>query len=320
MKKILLLLTLGLMGLSLTACNGTEEDDNPVIYVTVYPMEFLITEIAGDTVTVKHVPGTAAHGESIDWSAKDIIDMSEADLLFFIHAGADDFIPNNASVFADGVVELVDMSQHVTYNLVCYQHAHDEDHEVEQETVEECDDSSLNEDPHFWLDPVLMATAAEYVKDKLIATYPENEALFNNNYTVLSSALEKLHEDFQDMADAATKPIITTVMLFSYWHARYDIDIMSITSDAHSTESNPGDLIELLTHAVEDNIMYVLFEKNANSPAGTQLLADLQAEVPEADALYLHGLGKMTEEEITAGASYLTLMYDNLEALNSATK
>lgn len=320
MKKFLFLLLASTLVFSLSACKNDPENDTPVIYVTVYPMEFLVSEIAGDTVTVKHVPGVASHGASIDWSAKDIINMSEADLLFYIHAGADDYIPNNKEVFADGDVELIDMSQHVTYNLVCYQHSHEEDHEVEQADVETCDDTSLSEDPHFWLDPVLMAEAAMYVKDKLIATYPENEELFNNNYTVLSSALEKLNEDYQDMADLATKPIITTVMLFTYWEARYDIHIMSITSDAHSSESNPGDLIDLLNHAIEDNIMYVMFEKNANSPAGSQLLQDLQAQVPGAGALYLHGLGKMTEEEYNAGATYLTLMYDNLEALNSATK
>ena len=165
-----------------------------------------------------------------------------------------------------------------------------------------------------------MADAALFDKYKLIATYPEQEEIFNNNYSVLSASLEKLHEDFEEMALAATKPIITTVMLFTYWHERYGLEIMPITSDAHSTESNPGDLIELLNHAIEDDIMYILFEENANSPAGTQLLSDLQAQVSEADALYLHGLGKLTEEEIEAGATYLTIMRNNLEVLKTATK
>lgn len=319
MKKIILFFVAFMLILGLTACKGTDTDDTPVIYVTVYPMEFLVSEIAGDQVTVKHVPGTTSHGDSIDWSAKDIIDISEADLLFFIHAGADNYIPNNIDVFADGEVELVDMSQHITYNLVCYQHSHEEE-EHEDVMLDECDDASLNEDPHFWLDPVLMADAALFVKDKLIATFPDNEELFNNNYTVLSSALEKLDQDYQEMADEAMKPIITTVMLFSYWHARYDIEIMSITSDAHSSESNPGDLIELLNHAVEEEIMYVLFEANANSPAGTQLLSDLQSQLPGATGADLYGLGKLTEEEYSAGATYLTLMYENLAVLENATK
>lgn len=320
MKKFTLLLLAILVTLTLSACNREDNDDDNVIYVTLYPMEFLITEIAGEHVTVKYVPGGTSHADSFDPGAQDMIGMLESDLLFYIHGGADDYIHLNADLFDEGDVELVDMSQHVTYNMVCYEHSHDEEDHTDTENVTETCDTGLQEDPHFWLDPVLMADAALFVKDKLIATYPEQEEIFNNNYSVLSASLEKLHEDFEEMALAATKPIITTVMLFTYWHERYGLEIMPITSDAHSTESNPGDLIELLNHAIEDDIMYILFEENANSPAGSQLLSDLQAQVSEADALYLHGLGKLTEEEIDAGATYLTIMRNNLEVLKTATK
>lgn len=317
MKKTIMIIGLFIMIFSLAACKQNEGDDLPVIYVTVYPMQFLVEEIAGNTVEVKRVPGASSHSDSIDWSAKEIISMINSDLLFYVHAGADDYIPNNASVFSDGSVELVDMSQHLTYNLVCYTHTHDDEETHETST---CDEQNLLEDPHFWLDPVLMINAALFVKDKLIATYPENEELYNNKYTVLSSALDKLASDFQQMADLATKPVITTVMLFTYWHARYDIDIESITSDAHSAETNPGDLIELITFANDNNIIYILFEKNANSPSGDQLLADLRQTNPDASALYLHGLGNTTEAEMTAGLTYLSIMYDNLEVLKAATK
>ena len=317
MRKILLLLGIVGMIFTLSACKETTNDDTPSIYITVYPMRFLIEEIAGDTVTVKQVPGVVSHSDSVDWSPKEIIDMINSDLLFYIHGGADDFIPNNADLFTDGDVELIDMSQHIQYNLVCYTHTHEEEETVQTEA---CDENMLNEDPHFWLDPVRMAEAALFVKDKLIATYPENEELYNNNYTVLSSSLEKLNQDFEEMALEATKPIITTVMLFTYWHERYEIEIQSITSDAHSTETNPTELIEILTMASEHDIIYILFEKNANSPAGDQLLADLQQTTPEASALYLHGLGQITDDEMSNGSNYISIMYDNLTALELATK
>jgi len=317
MKRLMMIFGIFMLILTLSACKGNEVDDLPVIYVTVYPMQFLVEEIVGDTVSVERVPGASSHSEAIDWSAKEIINMINADLLFYIHAGADDYIPNNSDVFTDGDVELVDMSQHLTYNLVCYTHTHDGE---ETDEHGECDETTLLEDPHFWLDPVLMLDAALFVKDKLIATFPENEELYNNNYTVLSSSLEKLDTDFQEMADEAVKPVITTVMLFTYWHVRYDIDIVSITSDAHSTETNAGDLIELITLANDNNIMYIMFEKNANSPSGEQLLADLRQTNSEVSALYLHGLGNTTETEIAAGSTYLSIMYDNLHALELATK
>jgi zinc transport system substrate-binding protein len=301
---------------TLSACKNDDTDEGSVIYVTVYPMEYLVQEIAGDTVTVKRIPGSTTHGSYVDWSAKDIIDIKDSDLLFYINGGADDFIPNSSQTFEGGNVELIDMSQHITYNMVCYSHTHED-----EETFEDvCNDSTLTPDPHFWLDPIRMAKAAEYVKDKLIATYPENSALIENNFTSLNAALTQLNSDYELMALEVTKPIITTVMLFTYWADRYGLEVLSITTDAHSASSTIDDMEELLKHAEEENIVYILFEKNSNSPAGNTVLEELTIEVPTASALYLHGCGNITPDEEADGETYLTLMYGNLEILKIATK
>jgi len=319
MKKILLaMLTITIVA-TLSACKPDDLDEN-IIYVTVYPMQYLVEQIGGDTVNVKRVPGSTVHSESIDWSAKEIIDMVNADLLFYIAAGVDTYIPNNKeSTFDDGSVELIDVSQYVTYNKVCYSHEHSHLYPGDNPILE-CDENALADDPHFWLDPVRMLQAAELVRDKLIVTYPENSELYENNFTVITAALEKLDDDYQDMADEAIKPIITTAMLFTYWHARYDLEIMAIVTSPHSSESIPSDLISFVNEAQLHFIHYILFEKNTNSPAGEQVLDALQALDENAEALYLHGLGNLTNEEIENGSTYISIMYDNLEVLNESTK
>lgn len=316
MKKISLLLLSFIFVFALSACNNNDTDEDNVIYVTVYPMEYLLEVIAGDTVTVKRIPGSTTHGDYVEWSAKEIIDIKQSDILFYINGGADDFVPNSSETFEGGNVELLDMSQHIEYNMVCYSHTHEDETTTEQV----CDDSTLTPDPHFWLDPVRMIQAAEYIKDKLIATYPENSVLIENNYTALNAALTQLNSDYELMALDVEKPIVTTVMLFTYWAERYDLEILPITTDAHSTTSTIDDMEDLLQHAEEENIIYILFEKNANSPAGNTVLEELIEDVPTASALYIHGCGNITPDEEADGETYLTLMYENLEVLKLATK
>lgn len=322
MKKILLLSLTILLSLTLFACKPSTTDDHNVIYVTVYPMEYLVNEIGGDSVTVKRVPGSNVHSDSIDWGAKEIIDMINADMLFYVNAGLDNYIQNNAdSTFNEGDVELIDISEFVPYNQVCYSQSHDhEGEELLVDPIDTCDENMLSDDPHFWLDPVLTLKAAELVRDKLIVKYPDNSLVYQNNFMVLEAALEKLDEDYQLMADEATKPIITTNMLFSYWHARYDIEILSLTADVHSNETIPGDIIEFVDEALLHEIHYILFEANTNSPAGDQLLQQLLLTDNTAQAATIHGGGTLTNEEINNGTTYMTLMYENLEILNSATK
>ncbi|MCF7925895.1 MAG: zinc ABC transporter substrate-binding protein [Candidatus Izimaplasma sp.] len=322
MKKLLLIVMLSLT-VFLSSCGNNETEDTNVVYVTVYPMQYLVQQITGDTVIVKRVPGSNTHSESIDWGGKEIVNMLDADLLFYINGGIDTYIPNNAdTTFADGNVELVDMSNHVDYNQVCYTHTHDhtDTEHTEEEINETCEANQLSDDPHFWLDPVRMLEAAMFIKDKLISTFPENEALYNNNFTVLNASLEKLDQDFQTMADEALKPIITTTMLFTYWHVRYDLEILPITTSAHSNENVPGDIIHFVDEATYHRIHYILFEVNTNSPAGDQVLSQLQDVDETADKLYLHGLGNLTNEEVAEGKTYLSIMYENLDVLKEATK
>lgn len=326
MKKIQLLFVALLATLTLSACNPPEEHDN-VVYVTLYPMQYLVEEIAGDTVHVEYVPGASNHGASFDPSGKEIISMLDADLLFHINGGADSYIESSASLFEGGNVELVDMSDTITYNEICLTHSHEHDHEDEEADEEPvvCDENSLSPDPHFWLDPVRMTRAAEYVKTKLISKYPNNHELYENNWTVLNASLEKLNDDYQLMADSAVRPIMTTVRLFTYWEERYGLEVFSITNDIHSSEGTIGDYTELLAEAKFHNIFYVGFEKNANSPEGDVFLSALTDEyislgwnVPSE--VYLHGLGKITTDEIENGSNYISIMYDNLEVLNMITK
>ena len=317
MKKLLLLIMTTLLVFSLSACNDDEVYEN-LVFVTVYPMQFLIEEIAGDTVKVKRVPGSTVHSESIDWSAKEIIEMYESDLLFYVNAGLDTYIEQTKdSTFEGSNAKLIDISITVDYNEVCYSHEHTDDGD---EDLTGCDETQLSDDPHFWLDPVRMLQAAELVKDQLILTYPENTALFENNYTVLEVTLEKLNEDYQEMADEAVKPLIATTMLFSYYIDRYDLDIHPISTSAHSTEETADNLISFVNFAEEQSLDYIIFEKNSNSPAGDSVLSSYQVINEDAEALFMHGLGNLTVEEEDEGLSYFSIMYQNLDVLKLSTK
>lgn len=326
MKKVLSLLLATLAVITLTGCNNVEQYD---VYVTVYPMQFLVEEIGGDTVTVGRVPGSTVHSESFDWSSKEIIAMKEATYIFYVGAHLDEYIPDNEQeVFGSGTVELVNIGDYVTYEQVCYESDHNHDHEETTTTEDthdneehmDCDESQLEDDAHFWLDPANMIDAALMVRDKLIAAYPENTDLYNSNYDSLLGELQDLDTAYTQMSAQVTKPIITTNMLFNYWHHAYDIEIFSLIADAHVSNTVPDDIIHFVEEALFHEIHFILYESNANSPTGDAVLAELLLEDPTAQARYLHGLSNLTSVEVDDGEDYLSLMYQNLAILSEVTK
>lgn len=326
MKKLISLLLLTVLTITLTGCNQTEQYD---IYVTVYPMQYLAETIGGDTITVGRVPGSQVHSDSYDWSQKETIAMQSAAYIFYVGANSDNYIPDNEALFNEGSVELVHIANYIEYSQVCYEsdHTHtDEDHETTtqntsyDEMAEDCDSTQLVDDPHFWINPNNMFDAALLVKNKLIEAYPENEELYNQNYDALLLELQDLSDDYDAMALNVTKPIITTNMLFNYWHEAYDIEILSLVADAHVSNTVPDDIIHFVEEAVFHDIHFILFEKNSNSPTGDAVLAELLLEDSRAEARYLHGLGILSTTEEESGEDYISLMRYNLEILEEVTQ
>lgn len=330
MKKILTLVIVILIGVSLSGCNRTETDDRPVVYVTVYPVGFLVEEISEGTINVQRVPGSNTHSDGFSFTPKQVISMKNSVYIFYVGANLDNYIPDNeVELFSSGSVELVHIGEYIEFAQVCYDshsHSHDEeDHveETEEDHVEEplvCDEMQLSDDPHFWLDPKRMIEVAALVRDKLTEEFPDNALMYSTNYANLVSELQQLDTSYQDMANNATKPIITTNMLFNYWTDSYGLEIFSLTPDAHNDNTIPSDIIGFRDEAVFHEIHYILFETNANSPAGEAVLSELVKIDNTADKAYLHGLASLTQEELDAQEDYLSLMYKNLVVLIEATK
>ena len=324
MKKIITFVLLIVFSISLTGCKIVNTDDENIVYTTVYPLQFLLENIAGDTVTVERVPGStnSGHVDELNWTGKEIISMLKSDLLFYVDGGVDTYISNSIdSVFSDGDVVLVNLSESITYNQVCY--GHDHDHEEDAPLVDEvsmCDENMLSDDPHFWLDPNRMLDAAEVIKDQLITAFPENTDLYESNFASIEIILETLDDNLSTILTNATKPIITTNMLFNYWHSTYDLEIISLSTDAHNSEVVPGDVIEFVEEAVFHEIHCILYESNTNSPTGDLVFEQLLLQDPTAKAEYLHSLGNLTTEQVESGETYITLMYENLAILEEATK
>ncbi|MGM0435449.1 MAG: metal ABC transporter substrate-binding protein [Bacillota bacterium] len=321
MKKILILLVTLMTVLSIAACDDTT-DDGTVVYTTTYPLKFLLDSIGEDVVTVKYVPGSQVHGESHDWSQKEIIDMQDADFLFHVGAGYDTYIEANIdSVFDDQNVELVKMENHIDILEVELIHDHeDEDHGDEEHDEEEHPEVTTLPDAHFWLDTSRMIEASELIMDKLSEKYSDETEILNNNYTVLEAQLQKLHEDFTNTLTNTEKPVVTNVKLFSYFEDAYGLNIKSLTLNAHAHEDEtvPNDLETFIDLIIDNDLDYILFEKNATSPAGETLISEVNKLDHDVEKRYLHPIGNITTEEMNQNKNYINLMYDNLASLENA--
>ncbi|MBU8908810.1 metal ABC transporter solute-binding protein, Zn/Mn family [Desertibacillus haloalkaliphilus] len=207
------------------------------------------------------------------------------------------------------------------------EHSHEEDHDHghehedqghEEEHNHEGDDGHNHDhgdgDPHIWLDPILSIQVAENIKDALVELLPEAAEEFQANFEVVKEELEGLDQEFQEMVDEASKnTFIVSHAGFGYWEERYGLQQMGITGLSPTNEPSAKQLEGIIDFANDNNINYILFEQNIT----TQVAEVVQEEVG-AEALDLHNLEALVQEDIDNDEDYFSLMRSNIESLRTA--
>ncbi|MGE6488077.1 metal ABC transporter solute-binding protein, Zn/Mn family [Paenisporosarcina sp. NPDC076898] len=328
MKKYLLYSFITLLVLSTVACGKntptTGESKNPdalTVYTTVYPLTYFTQRIGGNNVHVESVYPAGSNEHTFDPTQKDMMDLANAELFFYVGLGLEGFVDNARKTLANEEVTMVATADEVTDEELAMSKGHENDgHDEEHEEghANEGDGHESHDhgktDPHLWISPQISMKLASSIKNSLIEKDPENEATYTKNYEALILELEQLDKDFKEMADASTnKTFFVSHAAFGYLGGTYGLEQVAVAGLNSQDEPSQQELTEIVKLAKEKNITTILFEQNVSS----NLTKVIQNEVG-ADAMTLHNLGVLTNEDIDNKETYFTLMEQNLETLKKA--
>ncbi|WP_027955562.1 metal ABC transporter solute-binding protein, Zn/Mn family [Halobacillus kuroshimensis] len=345
LKKIIGVVSLFAFIFVLTAC-GEEESSNSEegeqsdgssealsIYTTVYPLQYFAEQITGEQADVQSIlpPGSDPH--TYEPTSKEMIEMAEADAFIYNGAGLEPYAEKISDSIKSEDVKILEASKGIELKEHAHnheeeegthedEHAHEEEENHEGEHAHEEEEGSSHEDehaghnhgdqdPHVWLDPILSIQVAENIKDTLVELNPEQEDTYNENFQELKSNLEGLDQEFHDQLETAPKnKFIVSHAAYGYWEQSYGVEQVSVSGLSPTNEPSQKDLEEIIKTAEQHNIKHVFFEQNV-----TPKVADIVRKEIGAEALRLHNLSVLTEEDINNEEDYFTLMKRNLEVL-----
>ncbi len=191
-------------------------------------------------------------------------------------------------------------------------HAHEEDDHAHEE--DDHDHNHGDEDPHVWIDPILSITLAENIKNALSELMPKHQDEFEKNFQQLKSELQALDQEFQTViSESEHKEILVSHAAYGYWEERYGLNQISVSGLSPTQEPSQKQLQTIIETAQEHNIKYVIFEENV-----TGKIAEVVQKEIGAEALTLHNLESLTEDDIKNNEDYFSLMRKNLETLKKA--
>ena len=305
--------------LALFLVSGCEEK-NPSIATTVYPVQYLVERIGGDDVTVSNITeNTMIQRAEIKSSFQDI--LNDSDALFYI-GGLEPYMDLYVDDIRDTGVDMVDLAtKSAIYKFERYTSttidgitAGTEGPYYEGEEFANLD--TYDADPMLWMDPVAMTSMASDIRDYLVQKYPQYKDIFDENYDALELDLARLEADFQAIPDGKMNiSFVSMTPSFGNWQKSYGIKVYPITLSKYGALPTSDQLAAIKKRIKSDHVRYIAIEQNLSEDMEKlqQQLIDELALIP----VNLNNLSSISSEDKKASKDYLTIMYDNLKALES---
>ena len=305
--------------LALFLVSGCEEK-NPSIATTVYPVQYLVERIGGDDVTVSNITeNTMIQRAQIKSSFQDILKNSDA--LFYI-GGLEPYMDLYVDDIRDTGVDMVDLAtKSAIYKFERYTSttidgitAGTEGPYYEGEEFANLD--TYDADPMLWMYPVAMTSMASDIRDYLVQKYPQYKDIFDENYDALELDLARLEADFQAIPDGKMNiSFVSMTPSFGNWQKSYGIKVYPVTLSKYGALPTSDQLAAIKKRIKSDHVRYIAIEQNLSEDMEKlqQQLIDELALIP----VNLNNLSSISSEDKKASKDYLTIMYDNLKALES---
>lgn len=305
--------------LALFLVSGCEEK-NPSIATTVYPVQYLVERIGGDDVTVSNITeNTMIQRAQIKSSFQDI--LKDSDALFYI-GGLEPYMDLYVDDIRDTGVDMVDLAtKSAIYKFERYTSttidgitAGTEGPYYEGEEFANLD--TYDADPMLWMDPVAMTSMASDIRDYLVQKYPQYKDIFDENYDALELDLARLEADFQAIPYGKMNiSFVSMTPSFGNWQKSYGIKVYPVTLSKYGALPTSDQLAAMKKRIKSDHVRYIAIEQNLSEDMEKlqQQLIDELALIP----VNLNNLSSISSEDKKASKDYLTIMYDNLKALES---
>lgn len=277
-----LLLALPLSGCATLGAGG-DGDQGLQIAASFYPLAYVAEQVSGQDVELLTTPGAEPH--DFELTVKETAVVAQADLVVYesgFQPAVDSAVDEVAKGEALDATEVVDLRPGEANGV----------------------------DPHFWLDPLLMADLGDAVADALVEIDPEGEQAYRDGAATLRRSMQQIDTAYADgLADCARDTVVVSHDAFGYLE-RFGIELAPIAGLSPGAEATPAHLAELERLVEEEGVTTVFAETLGSSKMADTLAADLGVRTEVLDPI--EGVAADSEDD------YETLMRHNLDALREA--
>ena len=290
----------GLMMLALgsSACaggGGSAGGDGPgedtvTVVASFYPLAEAASRVGGTAVRVTNLTPAGTEPHDMELTPRQVDQIQDGDLVLYLGGGFQPAVEEVALGRRGSVDVLAELDEHVD------------------------EEPGGAVDPHFWLDPTLMVQAVDIIEAALVRVHPDAASALEAGADAYRQELQGLDREFsQGLATCQRREIVTSHAAFHYLVRRYELVQTPIAGLSPESEPDPRRLAELSDLIRARDITTVFYEALVSPEVAETLAREAKVQTGVLDPL--EGL---SDDEVSRGGNYLTVMRRNLQALRQA--
>jgi zinc transport system substrate-binding protein len=263
---------------------GTFDQNKLQVVASFYPLYFFASEVGKDRAQVKNITPAGAEPHDYEPTTAEVALIEHADMLI---------LNGQLEAWGDRVGGLV---------------------KNKNTDVVVAGEGLIDKDPHVWLSPRLALKQANKIAEGYEKIDPPNRSYYEINRKNLEDRFNQLDADYiNGLSNCRKRDIVTSHAAFGYVAKEYGFNQISISGLSPDEEPSPQKMVEIAKIARDKNIKYIFFESLVSSK-----LSETIAREVGAKTLVLNPIEGLSDEQISAGENYFSVMRENLKNLRLA--
>lgn len=295
-----------------TNVNSTDissSGDGLTIVTTIFPIYDWVKNITGTDSNLLYLDENGIDLHSFEPTANDIITLSKADIFICIGGVSDEWVDN--AVRSSGNRDLTVLKLMEVTGVL-------EEETVEgMETDHEHEDTDITEyDEHVWLSLKKAQTAVENITDVLCDLDSDNAESYRSNARKYISQLIKLDAEFDFAITSATGNTLLFADRFPFRYLIEDYQLeyyAAFPGCSAESEASFETMTFLIEKTKELQLEHIIVLEGSDGKIASTVSAETGAKI-----LTINSCQSVTKNDVTNGATYISIMKSNLSIIKEA--
>lgn len=323
-KKILSIILCLSIIFAFGACSKNVSNSNEnaklSIICTTFPQYDWVRNILGDKAN--DIDLTLLLDNGIDLhnyqpTVDDLAKISKCDMFVYVGGESDEWVEDALANATNENMVVVNLLE--TLGDSVKEEEVKEGMEAEEEEGEDGEEEEIEYDEHVWLSLKNAITLCESISKELASLDKENEATYSENTESYINQLNELDGKYQAVCDnAKTQTVLFGDRFpFRYMVDDYGLDYYAAFVGCSAETEASFETIKFLSDKVDElGLKTVLTIEGTDHKIAETIVSNTKDK--NQQILSLNSLQSVTSDDVKNGASYLSIMEDNLAVLENA--